>query len=57
MPEDAEVIRWQETVFENGEPAEVKNAYAVQTEEGQNVYPKVYESYYEPDSYWGSPDD
>lgn len=57
VPEDAEVIRWQETVFENGEPAEVKNAYAVQTEEGQNVYPKVYESYYEPDSYWGSPDE
>lgn len=57
VPEDVEVIRWQETVFENGEPAEVKNAYAVQTEEGQNVYPKVYESYYAPDSYWGSPDD
>lgn len=51
-PEGADVIRWQEEIMENGKVVEVKNSYAVMQGE-DTVYPEVYESYYEEDSYWG----
>lgn len=54
-PEDAEVWRWQEEIYENGEIAEVKNSYAVELAGEETVYPEELEHYYAADSYWGSP--
>lgn len=56
VPEGAEVIRWQEKIFKNGETAETKNAYAVQIEGEETVFPQRCKSYYEKDSYWAGYD-
>lgn len=53
VPEEADVIRYQEKIFENGETTEVKNAYAVRIKGEVNVIPSSCEEYYAEDSYWG----
>lgn len=52
-PDVVEVIRWQEEIVENGEVVEIRNSYGIQRKGEEMVYPEVYESYYEGDSYWG----
>lgn len=53
LPEEAALIRYQEKIFENGEAAEVKNAYAVRIEGEEEVIPACCNAYYAEDSYWG----
>ena len=55
VPEEAGVIRWQEEIYENGEVAEIKNAYAVQIAGEETVYPEECRHYCEEDSYWAVP--
>lgn len=53
-PENAEVWRWEEEIYENGRVAEVKTCYAVEIAGEETVYPEELECYYEEDSYWGN---
>lgn len=53
VPEEASVLCWQEEIFENGEVAEEKRAYAVQIEGEETVYPEECENYRE--EYWVYP--
>lgn len=52
-PDVVEVIHWQEEIMENGEVVEIRNSYGIKRKGEEMVYPEVYESYYEEDSYWG----
>lgn len=57
VPDSADVIRFQEEIFENGEAVEVKNAYAVAVYGGEGVeIPASCGAYYEEDSYWSDYD-
>lgn len=51
-PEDAEVWRWEEEVYKDGEVTEVKTYYAVEIAGKETVYPEELERYYAEDSYW-----